>query len=119
MLTPALSGDPVSVCVGYSHTCILDNNQNVACTGRDQYGQIGVGASAVQVNVLTLTTGVSSVAYLACGRDAVFATTTTGALWAWGKNAYYQLGFGNSGDRWEAAEVSIFVVCCFLFFFSN
>jgi hypothetical protein len=43
-LAPTIS-DPVSVCAGLKHTCILDSNKNVACSGLDIDGQIGEGTS--------------------------------------------------------------------------
>jgi alpha-tubulin suppressor-like RCC1 family protein len=32
-LSPALSGNPVSVCAGWAHSCVLDDNNDMACTG--------------------------------------------------------------------------------------
>jgi alpha-tubulin suppressor-like RCC1 family protein len=36
-LAPTQSGNPVSVCAGYRHSCVLDDESNLACTGRDKW----------------------------------------------------------------------------------
>jgi alpha-tubulin suppressor-like RCC1 family protein len=100
----------VSVCAGGYHTCVLDSNKDVACVGKDLYGQVGSGGTQTDMNVLTSAVGVSDVAHLGCGTHTVLATTTGGALMVWGKDAYSELGRGApSSPVWEADEVSYFV----------
>jgi alpha-tubulin suppressor-like RCC1 family protein len=109
MLAPALGGAPVSVCAGGEHTCVLDSNKEVACTGKDYYGQVGAGGETQHMNVLTLAVGVSSIVHLGCGPTSVLATTTTGALMVWGKDDWAQLGRGIKANVvWEAVEVRFF-----------
>jgi alpha-tubulin suppressor-like RCC1 family protein len=108
-LSPALGGDAVSLCAGWAHICVLDSNKDVACTGRDEFGQVGSGDSRADMNVLTPAVGVSDVAHLGCGYRAGLATTTTGKLMVWGRDTYAQLGLGTSAPSvWEAVEVSFF-----------
>jgi hypothetical protein len=101
-LAPVLSGYPVSVCTGFYFSCVLDSNKDVACTGSDNYGQQGVGASRADANVLGVPTGVSSVVQLACGIQSVLVTTTTGSLMVWGYNGYEGPGQGWANTEWEA-----------------
>jgi alpha-tubulin suppressor-like RCC1 family protein len=104
-LTP-LTGDPVSVCAGGLFTCVLDSLKNVACTGTDQNGAMGVDAGQADRNALGAPTGVSLVDHLACSANAVFATTTTGTLLVWGRDTHGQLGRGTTDDSVWVAEVS-------------
>jgi alpha-tubulin suppressor-like RCC1 family protein len=113
-LTPALSGNPVSVCTGYAHTCILDSNKDVACTGKDGYGQVGEGGSQTNTNVLGIATGVGLVDHLACGYYHVLATTSTGTLLVWGFDLYGQLGRGTTDDAVWVAEVSFLFFLAFI-----
>jgi alpha-tubulin suppressor-like RCC1 family protein len=109
-IAPTLSGDPVSVCAGIGHTCVLDSFKNVACAGRDGYGQIGVGDSDSSSNVLVRPTGVSSVAHIACSSTGVLATTAAGALLVWGSDKYGNLGTGTStATVWEAVVRFLFL----------
>jgi alpha-tubulin suppressor-like RCC1 family protein len=109
-LAPTQSGNPVSACAGNWHSCILDDENNLSCTGNDYFGQTGVGLSDVNTNLLGMPTGVSSVAHVGCGGSAVYVTTTTGALMTWGKNDDGQLGLAPAtwGTKVREAQVSIF-----------
>jgi alpha-tubulin suppressor-like RCC1 family protein len=104
-LTP-LTGDLVSVCTGDHHTCVLDSLKNVACTGKDVYGQQGVDVGQSNTNVLRVPTGVALVDHLACGPSIVLATTTTGTLLVWGRDSHGQLGRGTTDAAVWVAEVS-------------
>jgi alpha-tubulin suppressor-like RCC1 family protein len=113
-LTPALSGDPVSVCAGPYFTCVLDSNKDVACTGSDLYGQMGEGGSQADKNVLEVPTGVALVDHLGCGSYSVLATTSTGNLLVWGKDSEGQLGRGSTSSQVWVAEVSFVLILAFL-----
>jgi alpha-tubulin suppressor-like RCC1 family protein len=101
-----LTGDPVSVCAGNSFTCVLDSLKNVACTGSDRYGAMGVDVGQADRTVLGVPTGVALVYHLACGPGAILATTTTGTLLVWGRDSYGQLGRGSTATAVYVAEVS-------------
>jgi alpha-tubulin suppressor-like RCC1 family protein len=101
-LAPALSGYPVSVCTGWHFSCVLDSNKDVACTGKDDFGQQGTGDNGGYSIRLAIPTGVSSVVHLACGYNSVLATTKTGSLMAWGGNTYGGLGVASVTAVWEA-----------------
>jgi alpha-tubulin suppressor-like RCC1 family protein len=110
-LTPALSGYAVSVCAGLFHTCVLDSDKKVACTGQDQWGQQGVGASNVATNVLVaVSTGGSDIAHLACGPYSVLVTTTDGNLLAWGINNEGQFGLGHQTSPVWVPEVGFLFI---------
>jgi alpha-tubulin suppressor-like RCC1 family protein len=107
-LSPALNADPLSLCSGNSFVCVLDTANELACTGNNFSGQMGVGTSG-NTNVLGIPTGVSSVAHVACGVYSVLATTTSGALRVWGLNKYGLLGLADAEKVWVAV-VSLFML---------
>jgi alpha-tubulin suppressor-like RCC1 family protein len=101
-LAPTQSSTPLSVCAGEAHSCVLDDENNLACTGSDDKGQVGIGAGASDTDLLGVPTGVSSVIHVACGANSVLATTTTGALKTWGWNQHGELGVPAVNEVWEA-----------------
>jgi alpha-tubulin suppressor-like RCC1 family protein len=106
-LAPTQSGNAASLCAGDSFSCVLDDENNLACTGSDSWGEQGVGVGTVIRYTLGMPTGVSSIDHIGCGYSQVLATTTTGALMVWGSNSHGQLGLaGPLGEVWEA-QVSI------------
>jgi alpha-tubulin suppressor-like RCC1 family protein len=95
-LSPALSGNPVSLCTGDFHHCVRDDQNFVACTGRSDSGQVGGGVYSEFNSLHAVPTGISEVAHLACSRYSTMVTTTTGALKVWGRNLYGGLGLGHN-----------------------
>lgn len=83
-----------SVSTGQSHACFLHVQGRVYCTGRNTYGQLGLG-SAVSKLVPTLVPFATAFASVACGGDHTCAATAQGAVWCWGQNWWGQLGDGS------------------------
>ena len=102
-----------SISVGADLTCVLTIANGVKCWGRNESGQLGQGfvgvgagvildpivspfpASAVPLDVMGLTSGISAIAV---GAFHVCALTTSGGVKCWGANGTGQLGIGSAGS---------------------
>ena len=61
-------------------------------------------ACALVLSAGALASGASSA--VSAGGAHTLATKPDGSLWAWGYNAYGQLGLGDTTDRWTPTEVA-------------
>src|SRR6185436_17247975 len=87
----------VTIGAGEVHSLGLKNDGSVWAWGRNLFGELGNGTnnnSNVPVQVSTLT----DITALAGGAGGVhsLALKNDGTLWAWGYNAYGELGNGNN-----------------------
>ena len=88
-----VSGSPSS---GQPFSLALKTNGTIWSWGDNQtYGQLGLGnltdySSPKQIGALTTWASISA------GNSFVMATTTSGALYAWGRNDFGQVGLGNT-----------------------
>ncbi len=93
-----LGGAPVAdVVAGAEHTCVLLQDGNVRCWGRNSEGQLGYGRSDdIGDNETPLATNLNfngaTVRQLAAGANHTCALLTNGAVRCWGMNNYGQLG---------------------------
>ncbi|MBK8998449.1 MAG: hypothetical protein IPM35_22240 [Myxococcales bacterium] len=86
-----------SLALGFAHSCALDAAGRVSCWGRNDSGQLGVGAL---VDKTTAPLGVAlpeRIVELAAGWDHSCALGESGALYCWGANDRGQLGQGTLG----------------------
>lgn len=83
--------DAIAVRAGGYHTCALRPEGRVACWGRGEEGQIGIG---VQPYVLEPSTvqGISEAVQLATGGYHSCAKLANGTVECWGKGSEGQLG---------------------------
>ena len=87
---------------GAFHTLALRGDRTVVAWGSNQRGQIGNGAHSDSVPAPTVVKGpgekgnLSSVRSLGGGGAHSLAITAGGGVWAWGDNAFGQLGNGTS-----------------------
>ena len=94
-----LSSGMIGVAAGDGFSCALTNAGGVKCWGRNTYGQLGDGSTAMRttpVDVAGLSSGASAVS---AGGDHACAVVAGGALKCWGRNVSGQLGnasFANS-----------------------
>jgi len=86
---------------GWYHSAALDTNGDIWAWGRNQYGQLGNGAttnSSVPVKV----TAAAKFTAVETGDAHTLALDTGGNLWTWGYNYNGQLGIGSSGNPSES-----------------
>ena len=91
----------VSVAAGYAHTLAIDEAGYLWAWGLNNYGQLGKGHTTKSSIPLEVKAGTKFIAIAAGGVDDGFslAIDSNGSLWAWGRNAYGQLGDGTTTNR--------------------
>lgn len=105
-LVQALCGEIVtSVACGQYHTCVLRRDGQILACGKNDYGQLGVGATEPVVWMTTTfpqnskVFGMSRVKLLRCGYYHTVALTESGKAYGYGRNDYGQLGLGHQTQR--------------------
>jgi alpha-tubulin suppressor-like RCC1 family protein len=86
----------VDIGAGHYSSFAVKANGTVWGWGQNTTGQIGTGTSATNVRTPTLIEGLEGVTIVdvAGGRNHAIALDAAGRVWAWGSNAYGQLGDG-------------------------
>lgn len=85
---------------GLTLTVALTDKGEVFTWGGNQHGQLGVGTTAVGWKPVQVSFPRGArIATIAVGADHVLATTTSGIVYAWGRNHRGQLGNGSTADR--------------------
>ena len=98
---PPIQGETFSqIEVCDNATFVVTASGKVYATGSNTFGELGVG-DTLNRNVLTPIVGVDGVAFASIftGVGYVFGLTTTGAMYASGRNTSGQLGVGDVVDR--------------------
>ena len=99
--TGALAADDkafVQITAGYQHTCGLTGAGKAYCWGRDDYGQLGDGATLLEKRVPTAVdaTGLAAddkaFVQLAAGYYHTCGLTGAGKAFCWGRDDFGQLG---------------------------
>lgn len=92
------------MCLGNEFTCVLQDNGNVACFGRGDSGQLGVGANAqygdsaseVGDNTINVLLGTGKTATkLSCSDSQACAIVSDGTVKCWGLGTAGRLGNGS------------------------
>ena len=105
-LTSSAAGTATpKVAAGYQHTVVLKADGSVWATGKNYYGQLGVGktSDALEKTATFMPciddTGaeIKDAIDIACGSQHTAVIRAGGALWQCGSNVYDQLGTGESG----------------------
>ena len=94
---------------GYGNTITLKEDGTVWSTGKNDYGQVGVGDTtnrntSVQVKI-DENTYLENVIKIDVTDDSTIALTKTGEVYAWGKNENGELGVGDKTYRSYATRV--------------
>lgn len=98
-----------SVAAGWDDAFALTTTGAVYSWGWNIYGQLGVGTTGNQSAVPLLVhmpAGVKIKA-IAAGKYHVLALTSTGSIYAWGSNAFGQLGDSNTADSNLPVQVEL------------
>lgn len=100
---PILSkfADVKAIAGGQHHTIVLTNDNKVHAIGRKDYGRLGLGDIANDVDTLTTINSLKDIAYVTCGESSSFAVTSDGKPYVWGMGTSSQLGTGDEDDVTE------------------
>lgn len=99
-----------AVAAGDSHSLALGSDGRVYAWGANVCGRLGTGTAAPQLAPAPVTgfpDGVIITA-IAAGSEHSLAAAADGAVYAWGRNAFGQLGDGTLSDRVHPVAVSGF-----------
>jgi alpha-tubulin suppressor-like RCC1 family protein len=80
---------------GGNHTCAIDENHFLWCTGNNDYGQLGLGHTISQ-SKFTKVTQITGIYNLSLGMNHTCVLTGLNNLYCWGDNTYGQLGIGST-----------------------
>ena len=90
----------VAIGAGADFTCALTRDGDVFCWGRNDVGQLGLGASdALSHPVPTRVKLHDAAVSLGVGYDHVCITTASGAAWCWGDDRMMESGSPSRAER--------------------
>ena len=100
-----------------NHACVLRSNQQVACWGQNEYGELGANLdpdddefvnSPVLVHTSDSDTGpLSDVIQVSAGRFHTCALENNGKVYCWGQGEYGRLGQGSSDQNDKTTPVLV------------
>lgn len=92
------------VSAGQSYTLAVAADGGLWSWGRNNYGQLGNGATEEQLQPARVGDE-NDWADISAGTTHVLARKTDGSLWAWGRNNLGQIGDGTTEDRHEPVRI--------------
>ncbi|XP_032805642.1 putative E3 ubiquitin-protein ligase HERC4 isoform X1 [Petromyzon marinus] len=110
----------VQVACGYHHSLALAKDGRLFTWGSNRYGQLGVGSFGGSQRTAQLVHTLQGVplARLAAGKAHSLALTCSGAVFAWGRNNFGQLGLSDEIDKCYPALLKslrtqkVVYICC-------
>lgn len=87
-------GGVAQIAAGRDMAMALLADGTVRTWGRGTDGELGIGTFTTSRRTPVAVPGLTDVVHLAGGRNHVLAVREDGTVWAWGQNAYGQLGDG-------------------------
>jgi len=85
---------------GYQHTACVKTDGTLWMWGGNSYsGQLGDNTIVDRSSPVQTITGGTNWKQVACGYFHTAGVKTDGTLWLWGRNAYGELGIGNTGIK--------------------
>src|ERR1039457_2730767 len=110
----ARSADVVSIWGGARGTIVLKSDGTVWTWGANFDGKLGIGeTNTVRSSVPVEVHGPGNVSYLNAvkaimgGEEHNLALKADGTLWAWGWNAFGQLGDGTTNTAWTPVQTGL------------
>ena len=100
--------DVKAIAAGNMHSIALKSDGTVWAWGWNQYGGLGDGTSGSPANdkyTPVPVSGLTGVAAIAAGGYHSMALKDDGTVWAWGNNAYGQLGDGTYANKSTPVQV--------------
>ena len=91
--------DVIAIAAGTAHSLAIRSDGSVWAWGTNLTGQLGIGGSALIKRTPTRVTALTGIAAIAAGGSHSVAVSSTGAVWAWGWNAFGQVGDGMRTTR--------------------
>ncbi|MGO8670646.1 MAG: choice-of-anchor tandem repeat GloVer-containing protein [Capsulimonadaceae bacterium] len=96
----------VAVAGGGAHSLAVDSNGNVWAWGSNPNGELGDG-STMSSTVPVQVTGLTNIVAVAGGAESLsLALRADGTVWAWGLNAFGELGNGTTENSSVPVQVS-------------
>ena len=99
---------PEAIAEGYEDSLMIGSDGNLYTWGDNAYGELGNGTTTEQnsPDVISLGPGVSPTAIAAYGYDS-YAIGSDGRLYAWGWNAFGQLGDGTTSQQVSPEAITL------------
>lgn len=96
-----------SVSVGYSHTVAIKNDGSLWAWGMNHFGELGDGTTVSKNSPTQIGTDTDWALLSAGSGPTTFnlALKTNGTLWAWGNNAYGQVGNGSLVNQLSPVQI--------------
>jgi alpha-tubulin suppressor-like RCC1 family protein len=96
----------IAISLSSTHALALRDDGTVWAWGRNDHGSLGHGSTAAYSNTPVQVSNLNGVMKVFAGPDTSYAILYDGTAWAWGRNAWAQLGDGTTTTRRTPVQVS-------------
>ncbi|MCK5160281.1 MAG: hypothetical protein KAQ99_01780 [Candidatus Aureabacteria bacterium] len=86
----------IDIAVGDAHILALKSDGTVLAWGYNFQGQLGIYTQSDELGLPVQVLFLDDVTEIACGHYHSLARKSDGSIWAWGSNAYGEVGIGDS-----------------------